>query len=112
MHFKGRFDLKSTIFTCEFCGTDLEAVTTDYISSGFWPGNPSNVTYLFSEDLLRFWFLTKHNTPGTSLNKFLETLENLSDEYKPVFEKLLSKSGHISLHFSSLVKANKQDPIS
>lgn len=84
-HSLGRFDIKSTVFSCEICGTGIEALDTDYISSGFWPGNPSNITYLFSEDLLRFWYVIKHNTPGTSLNKFLETLETLSDDCKLVF---------------------------
>lgn len=72
-----------TIFlqNCEFV---TKPTVVNYITSGFWPGDPQNMSYLISADLLRFWYLTKHNMPGTSMNKFIETLETLSYGLKPV----------------------------
>ncbi len=81
----GRFDLKSTKFKCKNCKKETTSISIiDYITSGFWPGDPQNMFYLISADLLRFWYLTKHNMPGTSMNKFLKTLESLFDGQKPV----------------------------
>jgi len=80
----GRFDLKSTKFKCKNCKIETKASIIDYITSGFWPGDPQNMSYLISADLLRYWYLTKHNMPGTSMNKFIETLETLFDGQKPV----------------------------
>lgn len=80
----GRFDLKSTKFRCKNCKIETKSSIINYITSGFWPGDPQNMSYLISADLLRFWYLTKHNMPGTSMNKFIETLETLFDGQKPV----------------------------
>jgi hypothetical protein len=80
----GRFDLKSTKFKCKNCKIETKSSIIDYITSGFWPGDPQNMSYLISADLLRFWYLTKHNMPGTSMNKFIETLETLFEGQKPV----------------------------
>ncbi len=59
----------------------LQKMVRKILNSG---SNPQNMSYLISADLLRFWYLTKHNMPGTSMDKFIETLETLFDGQKPV----------------------------
>jgi len=48
------------------------------VRSQFWPGAPENSPYLFDEDVLALWFHLRNKCPGTSLSKFLETLECMS----------------------------------
>lgn len=51
------------------------------IRSGWMPGKPNDFRYFFSTDLLSLWFHLKHNTPGTSESKFVETLSELSTHH-------------------------------
>lgn len=76
--FQGRFNVKSTGFKCVLCGCTEKASLADYISSGFWPGTPRNITYLFSTELLIRWYLLKHDIPSTSTGKFITTLQNFA----------------------------------
>ncbi|EFX63057.1 hypothetical protein DAPPUDRAFT_269147 [Daphnia pulex] len=76
----GRFDLNSTLVCCssDSCSYGAELTEKDYIQSNWWPGTPSSSTYLFSEDLLQFWFHLKHQNLGSSERKFIETLNRIS----------------------------------
>lgn len=68
--YSGRFELKSSSFFCCCCKTVREADARDYIASGFWPGTPNY--YDFGDFI-------KHNTPGTSSQKFVACLEAMGD---------------------------------
>ena len=83
----GRFDLSLPEFKCSKCQTVEKASELQLISSGWWPGSPKRMTYLFSADLLIMWNHLVHKTPGTSERKFLETLSEIS--------KLAGRSGTI-----------------
>lgn len=82
----GRFDVDSCSFKCLSCSSVKEASKTDYFNIGFWSGSPEEgeSSYLFSCSLLKMWYYTKHNTPGTSEMKFIETIEDISREYDRV----------------------------
>ena len=55
----------------------LEAAAIDYIKSG----SLGATSYLFDSSLLRLLFHLKYKTPGTSVNKFCETLNEISTDY-------------------------------
>ncbi len=76
--FIGRFDLNYPEFKCSECEGVMIAAENDFISSGWWPGSPKNMNYLFSADLLIMWNHLVHKTPGTSERKFIETLCEIS----------------------------------
>lgn len=84
LHWKhaGRFDLNLSIFYCNNCNHEGEAQIEDYIRSGWWPGSPNlaKLSYLFSMNLLDFWFNLMHKSPGTSERKFLEILGEMSEK--------------------------------
>lgn len=74
----GRFDLRSASFYCGGCNSSFEAGLDDYIYSGLWPGLPCVGRYLFDEELLFLYYQTQHLSPGTSENKFVKSLEEIS----------------------------------
>ena len=84
--FLGRFDISTTAFRCNNaeCNIIREATTLEYISSGYWPGSATNTNYFFDEFLLEKWYHERHKTPGTSEQKFVEHLEEISSENQRV----------------------------
>lgn len=48
---------------------------------GYWHGALSNQNYFFDERMLQLWYHIRHKTPGTSERKFIEGLEELSQEH-------------------------------
>ncbi|KAK4021624.1 hypothetical protein OUZ56_003535 [Daphnia magna] len=74
----GRFDLSNTSFCCLKCLCIAEASVEVYLQSGFWPGCPTSLTYLFSTDVLEHWTHLKDQLPGSSERKYLTILEELS----------------------------------
>jgi hypothetical protein len=78
-HFpSGRFDLFESAFKCKSCDLIYPAAVEDYIASGYFPGSPKRTNFFISADLSEFWFHLKFLTPGTSEQKFLETLSAVS----------------------------------
>ncbi len=75
----GRFECKSTRYHGESCNQTADATIEDYVSSGYWPGNLKNISCLYSVEMLRHWYLIKHNLPNSSEKKFLEGLERLNE---------------------------------
>ena len=73
-----RFDLRRTQFLCSSCGNNREATPENYIESGYFPGTTSSISCYFSIELIEFWNILKHETPGTSERKFVKTLEIIS----------------------------------
>ena len=71
----------SAAFQCLNCKFYREATAIDYIKSDYWPGSLGSTSYLFDSSLLRLLFHLKHKTPGTSVNKFCETLNEISTDY-------------------------------
>ena len=48
------------------------------IESGFWPGSPENVNYLFDQKLFSLWDAFRKCMPGSSQTAFIRSLEDLS----------------------------------
>lgn len=77
----GRFDIKSSAFHCTTCRATFEVRTEDYIVSGFWPGTADgNISYLICQELLAIWYHLQHQSLGISQNKFIQTMEEISEE--------------------------------
>ena len=58
------------------------ATFRNYNSSGFWPGTQNKISYLFSAEMLKLWYLMKHNSPSTSERKFIEALQIMAEGSK------------------------------
>jgi hypothetical protein len=81
---KGRFECKSSIFSCLECHAKVDATIHEYVQSNFMPGNPKALNFLYSVEVLRLWYLIKHNLPSSSEKKILECLEGLSEDTRRV----------------------------
>ena len=66
------------MYECSLCLFVQDTSVKDYAEAGFWPGNPTRITYLFDINLLKFWFHLKNQSPVTSCNAFLEVLSSMS----------------------------------
>ncbi len=77
----GRFDVKAVNFRCIKCSSVREARLMDYVASGFWPGDCISLKYFFSKDLFIDWFHDQHLSIGKSQNKFIQRLQNVSNEF-------------------------------
>ncbi|XP_045023599.1 uncharacterized protein LOC123467994 [Daphnia magna] len=67
---EGRFECKSSIFSCLECHAKVDATIHEYVQSNFMPGNPKALNFLYSVEVLRLWYLIKHNLPSSSEKKF------------------------------------------
>lgn len=77
--FTGRYDLKSAMFYRNSCNSFVEATIEDYLAAQFWPAAASDATYFFDFDVLQLWQHLRNQCPGTSLRKFIESLEGISE---------------------------------
>lgn len=78
--FTGRFDLMDAAVVC----TNCSAVFTDdfgMIHEGYWPGSTTGrSTYMFDQDVFRFFSMLRLHSPGLSYSAFIKTLEQMSLE--------------------------------
>ncbi|KAI9562202.1 hypothetical protein GHT06_013167 [Daphnia sinensis] len=74
----GRFDLHFPQFNCVECGEQQFANEADFVVSGWWPSLAKIGSYFVSTSLLEMWRHLKHQTPGTSERKFVQTLSEIS----------------------------------
>ena len=64
---------------CENCSYLQEDMLPVIIDSGFWPGNIARrCQYLFSKKVFNLFDCLHKMLPGTSVNGFLHTLEEVS----------------------------------
>lgn len=75
----GPFELKGATFVCSNCNHAKDADASNYISSGLWPGDPLNISYLMDSSVYRFFYLLKHNIPSTSEMKVVQCLQEMSE---------------------------------
>ena len=79
--FKGRYDLNWFAVGCPSCLWQWTPISVECIvESGFWPGSPGNVNYLFDQKLFSLWDAFRKRMPGSSQTAFLRSLEDLSFE--------------------------------
>lgn len=67
-----------SLFKCKSCDTTRTATVEDYVAEGYIPGTPKRTNLFVSADLAEFWYNLKYLTPGTSEQKFIETLSAVS----------------------------------
>lgn len=54
------------------------------LRSGFWPGNPKSLNYLFKEEVFQLWDNFRKFMPGSSERAFLKSLNAISDDHSRV----------------------------
>ena len=72
------------VLECNECAAVTDPFTLPVIlTSGFWPGSPKSLNYLFAEEVFHFWDTFRKFLPGSSERAFLRTLNALSaDKYR------------------------------
>uniref|UniRef100_A0A7M5UXB5 CxC3 like cysteine cluster domain-containing protein n=1 Tax=Clytia hemisphaerica TaxID=252671 RepID=A0A7M5UXB5_9CNID len=79
---KGRFDVNKYHLRCNECTSLTDPFTTSVLlSSGFWPGNPKSLNYLFKEEVFQLWDKFRKFMPGSSERAFLKSLNSISDDF-------------------------------
>ena len=78
--------MKSTVVECNVCLYWFEAKAEDYFASGFQPSFTVDETsfYLICTDLLDWCWPFQHKTPGISMNKIVETIQEISEQHNRV----------------------------
>ncbi|XP_066931731.1 uncharacterized protein, partial [Clytia hemisphaerica] len=79
---KGRYDVNKYLLACKDCESTTDPFTVAVIlCSGFWPGNPKSLNYLFKEEVFQLWDNFRKFMPGSSERAFLKTLNAISEEH-------------------------------
>ncbi|XP_015750745.1 PREDICTED: uncharacterized protein LOC107330695 [Acropora digitifera] len=95
---KGRFDFNKYAVHCRNCNDVTPSWTIrDVLQTGYWPGSPSETSYVFDQQLFRLWDSLQKRMPGTS-----EICSHNS------FPEFLTKSAH--QHFYSCSATINQRP--
>ena len=67
---------------CTECNTSFlneSSPCSNLIQEGYWPGSTSGrSSYVFDQDLFRFFNLLRLHNPGISYSGFIKTLEQMS----------------------------------
>ncbi|XP_048583129.1 uncharacterized protein LOC5504014 isoform X3 [Nematostella vectensis] len=80
---KRRFDSSIVShYACSVCSTEVDCSITavDVIRNGYWPGTPTNICHIFSQDLFLFWDQLQERMPGVSERALMSSLEDYSKE--------------------------------
>jgi hypothetical protein len=51
---------------------------SEYVVSGYWPGSVTNQNYFFEEQCFLLYYHIRHKTSGTSQQKIVEAIEEMS----------------------------------
>jgi hypothetical protein len=78
--------MKSTVVECNVCLYWFEAKAEDYFVSGFQPSSAVDETsfFLICTDLLDWCWHFQHKMPGISMNKIVETIQEISEQHNRV----------------------------
>ncbi|KZS09555.1 Uncharacterized protein APZ42_026211 [Daphnia magna] len=76
-----RWDMKSTVVECSACSFWFEAKAEDFFVSGFQLSSAIDETsfYLICTELLEWCWHFQQRMPGISMNKVIETIQELSE---------------------------------
>jgi len=50
----------------------------DVVHAGYWPGSPTDTSYVFDQRLFQLWDSLQKRMPGTSETSFIRALEDVS----------------------------------
>ena len=48
------------------------------VQAGYWPGSPTDTSYVFDQQLFYLWDSLQRRMPGTSESSFIRALEDVS----------------------------------
>ena len=66
---------------CEDCSSYTDPFTVGVLlTSGYWPGNVTTSSYMFTEDVFELWDKFRKYMPGSSERAFLKSLNSISEE--------------------------------
>ena len=51
---------------------------SDVVQAGYWPGSPTDTSYVFDQQLFKLWDSFQKRMPGTSDSSFIRALEDVS----------------------------------
>lgn len=73
--------MKSTVLECNSCSYWFETRAEDYFASGFQPSSAVDESsfYLVCTELLEWCWHFQHKMPGISMNKVVETIQEMSE---------------------------------
>ena len=75
----GRFDLNKAVIHCKRCNDIAPSWTlAGVVHAGYWPGSPTDTTYVFDQRLFQLWDSLQKRMPGTSETSFIRALEDVS----------------------------------
>lgn len=75
----GRFDLNKSIIQCSQCSFVSPSWSlSDVVHAGYWPGSPTDTSYVFDQQLFYLWDAFQKRMPGTSESSFIRALEDVS----------------------------------
>ena len=77
-YFVGRFDCFSTVLECTKCNASRSPTVAEYVLFGYWPGSVTNENYFFEEQWLLLYYHIRYKTGGTSQQKIVEAIEEMS----------------------------------
>lgn len=80
LYFLGRFDLNKCAVQCSSChhAETLTWTLRDVVVAGYWPGSPTDTSYVFDQQLFFLWDFMQKRMPGTSESSFVKALEDFS----------------------------------
>ena len=61
---------------CNFVSPSLSL--SDVVHAGYWPGSPTDTSYIFDQQLFHLWDAFQKRMPGTSESSFIRALEDVS----------------------------------
>ena len=77
--FLGRFDLNKFTVQCSGCqACNPSWSLCDVVQAGYWPGSPTDTSYVFDQQLFYLWDSLQKRMPGTSESSFIRALEDVS----------------------------------
>ena len=79
LDFLGWFDLNKFTVQCSACKTCNPSWSLrDVVHAGYWPGSPTDTSYVFDQQLFYLWDSLQKRMPGTSETSFVKALEDVS----------------------------------
>ena len=74
----GRFDLNKSTIQCSQCNFVSPSWSlSDVIHAGYWPGSPTDTSYVFDQQLFHLQDAFQKRMPGTSESSIIRALEDV-----------------------------------
>ncbi|KZS09150.1 Uncharacterized protein APZ42_026646 [Daphnia magna] len=107
----GVFELNAPVYRCNqrtTCNYNREVRLEDFMSCGYFPGNPNKPRFMFSTKLLQMWHHVSLLTPGTSLTQFSNALSSTSQDAGLRFQTTSKAYAYVNHLIDKCVKVIKK----